>query len=175
MSKITSGIDAIAGVHRGTKRLARTAATILGVDEAPAQSAAPSSTAITTSPRRDAFKEFLVRSTSGERAIPIDVPDTAGTAVGGAAGMLLWKRHRFLGALGGASVGRNVPALFNARYRRAALCNMGQTTAGVVGSLLVPSAPFIAFGVAWLGAGAAIYLTGLRGTAPPTATATDHK
>lgn len=140
MGKYLSGIDATAGGHRGVARLS----SVLGANVSAAN---PSS-----------VEEFLrdVKATA-----PPDVKDGATTVAGAAAGAFLWKRHRVLGLLGGGSLGRNVPALFRPSERRAALCNIGQTGGGVLGSLIIGGAPGFILG--WLGAGVLIYFNKWRG------------
>ncbi len=85
-----------------------------------------------------------------------DVVDGLGTAIGAAAGAVLWKQHRVLGAVGGASLGRNIPALFGS-MRRHAMVNMSTTGAGVLGSLLFRNSPIVGFGIGWITANAVVY------------------
>lgn len=86
-----------------------------------------------------------------------DVKDGIGTVIGAATGAVLWKEHRVLGAIGGASLGRNLPALLSSSTRRFALCNMGVTSAGVVGSMLFKNSPIVGFGIGWLAGNAIVY------------------
>ncbi len=81
---------------------------------------------------------------------------------GGAAGAILWKDHRVLGFLGGNSIGANAPLLLDGRYRREALCNMGQTGGGIAGSLMLPGRPIIGYLLGHLGVGALFYFGGFR-------------
>lgn len=101
-------------------------------------------------------------------------PDNVGTLAGMAAGGILWTDHRFLGMLLGASMGRNIPALLQPETRRAAACNMAQTTGGVVGSLAIGGSSTIlqitGFLAGWVGIGAALYYSGVRESSPPPAT-----
>lgn len=93
-------------------------------------------------------------------------PDGVSTLAGMAAGGILWGDHRFLGMILGASLGRNVPGLFKGETRRAALCNMGQTTGGVVGSLALgynTTLQIVGFLAGWVAAGAALHYSGARG------------
>ena len=92
------------------------------------------------------------------------IEDGLGTVLGAAGGAFLGyrRKHPWLGVISGASVGRNMPALFNPDLRKDALVNMGQTGVAVAASLVSPSHPAAAFVVAWLGAGAAIYFGKIR-------------
>ncbi len=132
-NKYLKGIDAVTGVRRSIARITD----VLG--------ATPTA-------------EFL-KSVHGYE----DVPDDIGTIAGGAIGAVVWKKHRVLGAIAGSSIGRNTPALLHAEHRRSALCNMGVTGAGVLGSLLMPGTPAVGFIVGWLAGGAAVYYGKLRG------------
>jgi hypothetical protein len=65
---------------------------------------------------------------------PPDVEDGVGTVVGVVAGAVVGNRyggHWVLGAIGGASLGRNLPALLDPSMQRTALCNMGGTAAAI--------------------------------------------
>jgi hypothetical protein len=108
-----------------------------------------------------ALTRFLTKSSVGAEA---DVKDGLGTVVGAAAGAYLgWKRgHWLLGTIGGASAGRNVPALLDPGTRKTALVNMGQTGAAIALSLASPKHPAVAFVVGEIVAGAAIYFWKLR-------------
>lgn len=93
---------------------------------------------------------------------PKDVPDTAGTALGAVAGAIVWKEHRVLGLVAGASVGRNLPALLKPELRRLATVNLGVTGTAVLGSLALKGHPVVGFlGGALIGGGIA-YATGWR-------------
>lgn len=95
--------------------------------------------------------------------VPTTVPDGVQTVAGAAAGAILWQNHRFLGAIGGSSIGRNLPALIlHPEQRKSALCNMGITGSGVLCSLIAKKAPMVGFAVGWLIGGAAVYFGGLR-------------
>ncbi len=69
-----------------------------------------------------------------------DVSDNIGTLVGAALGGYVGysKGHPLLGAIGGASLARNVPALLKADQRGYATRNLVTTAGGVAGSLLLP-------------------------------------
>ena len=108
---------------------------------------------------RSVVGEFL-RDTKAKA--PSEIDDHLGTVVGLAAGAVLWKQHRFLGGIGGASLGRNLPALLNPLQRNNALCNMGQTGAAILGARLLPKNSIAGFVLGWLAGGAAIYFGGLR-------------
>lgn len=102
-------------------------------------------------------------------------PDNVGTLAGMAVGGILWSDHRFLGMTLGASLGRNIPALLQPETRRSALCNMAQTTGGVVVSLVVGGdstmLQLAGFALGWVGAGVALYYGGVRdggGSTPAT-------
>lgn len=115
-------------------------------------------------------KRASILSTLEEGAAPAVSPtvpvDGVGTLTGAAVGGILWADHRILGVIGGASVGRNLPAVFRAETRRAALCNMAQTGGAIVGSRLVGgNSTFMrvaGFTVGWLAAGAALYYGHVR-------------
>lgn len=92
----------------------------------------------------------------------VDIPDGIGTVAGAGAGALYFKNHRVLGAIGGASIGRNVPALLNDAERRDALCNMSQTGAGILGARMLPGSPVVGFLLGWIGVGVGLHVTGLR-------------
>lgn len=91
-----------------------------------------------------------------------EVKDGLGTAIGALGGLFLTPKHRVLGAIGGASLGRNVPALLKPLQRRDALVNMGVTLAGVAGSLMMPSRKVIGFGIGWIAGNAISYFGKLR-------------
>jgi hypothetical protein len=93
--------------------------------------------------------------------VPSDVPDGLGTLAGAAVGFWVSPKHRVLGVISGASIGRNVPALLNPAQRPAAIRNMAQTGAGVLGSALSPKHRVVGFVVGWLLGGAAVYFGGL--------------
>lgn len=78
---------------------------------------------------------------------------------GGAIGGLVLPEHRVLGVLGGASLGRNMPALLSPTHRQYAVRNMASTGAGIAGSLLggKQGRPVIGFIVGWLAAETAFF------------------
>ncbi len=96
---------------------------------------------------------------------PADVKDGVGTAAGAVAGLLYGHKHKhpWLGIAGGASLGRNLPALFNPSTRRTALVNMGETGVAIAFSKAVPRHPFVAFVVGDIAARLVTYFTKLRG------------
>ncbi len=100
---------------------------------------------------------------------PTDVPDHIGTIIGAAVGGIAMRSsHPVLGVIGGASLGRNLPALMDDDLRKIAIGNMVQTGAAVAASAyaadknsLVSQALW--FGAGWVGGGLACYLVrGLR-------------
>jgi len=91
-----------------------------------------------------------------------ELPDDTLTIAGGALGVLTMPEHRVLGAVGGASLGRNVPALLDPEYRRDALCNMAHTGSGVLGSLIAKAHPGVGFVLGYLLGGAIIHFGGFR-------------
>jgi hypothetical protein len=102
---------------------------------------------------------------------PADVPDHIGTligaAVGGYVGGVSLKgshpvRDGILGAISGASVGRNVPALFQDDVRKLALRNLVTTGSAVVMSRYMENSPILGFGIGWLAGGAVAYFGGLK-------------
>ncbi|HVO22491.1 MAG TPA: hypothetical protein VMW56_02565 [Candidatus Margulisiibacteriota bacterium] len=142
-------LNSVIGYERSAARIA----SILGA-------ASPSpSTAMVPSKKQYSLKAYLdeLKATA-----PDDVKDGLGTAAGAAAGYLFVKKHRFLGAIAGASLGRNVPALLDPEQRHLALRNLGITSAGLIGSLTVPKHPVIGFVLGWLAGGAATYAAGLK-------------
>lgn len=108
--------------------------------------------------RDGAVAEFVGRLGGEER----DVEDGAGTVVGAAAGAVLWRQHRVLGAVLGASLGRNLPALLDSGLRRHAVCNMGTTGAAVAGALIFERNPLVGFGAGWVAANALVYFGNYR-------------
>jgi hypothetical protein len=81
---------------------------------------------------------------------PKDINDGIGTVVGAGAGYYLWKKHKWLGAIGGASIGRNIPAVVHGVDRNIAFANMAQTGAGVAGSIFWKKYPKLGFVGGWL-------------------------
>jgi len=92
-----------------------------------------------------------------------DIPDNIGTLAGGAVGAMAFPNHRILGLVGGASLGRNLPALLS-EHRTAAVRNMAITGAAVTGALVGANGrktktgkvvgSIVGFSVGWLVAGA---------------------
>ena len=70
-----------------------------------------------------------------------DVEDGLGTVVGAGIGAYYFKRNRVLGAIGAASLGRNLPALIHPEQRRIALANMGTTGLGLLGAQMMRKSP----------------------------------
>lgn len=142
------GIDAVTGATRSQKRVS-----IIGTKLLPKEVASTVSIALP----------------AGEP------PDGVGTLAGLVTGGILWSDHRVLGMLLGASLGRNAPALLQTETRRAAACNIAQTTGGVVGSLALggggTSFQVAGFVAGWLAAGAALYYGGVREGGSATAPA----
>ena len=94
---------------------------------------------------------------------PTDVPDGIGTLAGAAVGIYAYRgTHPVLGAFGGASLARNVPALFDGGLRKIAVGNMIQTGAGIAGSLYMPKNPALGFAVGFVIGGVVKYYGGLR-------------
>jgi hypothetical protein len=115
MTNYIKKADHVTGASRSLARLSH----VLGAD---APVANPSST-----------QEFL-RSIGASR--PRSIEDGVGTIAGAGVGAYLYRdRHPFLGLLGGASLGRNVPALLNVAQRKEAIGNLITTAAGIYGSL----------------------------------------
>lgn len=106
-----------------------------------------------------AVAEF-VRGAGG--SVDPGIQDGVGTLAGAAAGAILWGKHRVLGAIGGASLGRNAPALLNPSQRREALCNMGVTGTAVALSCVAERHPVIGFVVGLVAAEVAVHYGGLR-------------
>jgi hypothetical protein len=102
---------------------------------------------------------------------PADVPDHIGTligaAVGGYVGGVSLKgthpvRDGILGVIGGASLGRNVPALFQDDVRKLAMRNIVTTGSAVVVSRYMQNSPILGFGIGWVAGGIAAYVGGLK-------------
>ena len=95
---------------------------------------------------------------------PIDVPDGVSTVLGAGGGLLAGMKlgHPVLGTIGGASLGRNLPALFRKELRPMAARNLTVTGVAIAGSLLVPAHRTIAFGVGYLLASIVTYYGGWR-------------
>lgn len=145
-SSYINGIDAETGATRAVAKLTD----VLGVESTPV---APGSSAALTESRPNSLTRFL----GGVRQVsPVDV----GTLVGAVAGALLWRKHRVLGFFTGASAGYNIPLLAKVDRRRAALCNLGITSAGVLGSFTVKEHPVVGFVLGWMGGGVLSYAAG---------------
>ena len=94
---------------------------------------------------------------------PADVPDHIGTIAGAVVGgIALRSKHPMLGIIGGASLGRNMPAMFKDDVRRLAMRNLVTTGGGVLGSLYSPKHPILGFGIGWILGGVAAYVGGLK-------------
>jgi len=87
------------------------------------------------------------------------------TLVGGGVGFLYGQSrgHGVLGAIAGASLGRNLPSLTNASERKHALLNIGETGFAVAVSAASKRHPIMGFVLGKLVASAVTYFTGLRG------------
>lgn len=105
-------------------------------------------------------QRFFDRVTAG---VSQDIPYGTGTLVGAAAGgaVGLVKGHMWLGAIAGASLGHNLPALMT-KDRRLAMVNMGETGFAVACSLASKQHPFWGFVVGRLIAGAVSHYAELR-------------
>ena len=145
MATAKSIIGSVDNVVGGTRTLAR----IVGAVES---AVAPS--AVTTPPPSE-----LMRSLGAPR----DVKDGAMTLGGAGIGFLFGpKKHRVLSAIGGASLGRNVPALLHVEERKIALRNLLATGLGIGGSLLIKSHPILGFFGGLIGGGIAAHYAGLK-------------
>lgn len=116
--------------------------------------------AVVPEKKKESAMEFLRRLSS--EAPTKDVPDTIGTPVGAALGLLFVPRHRVLGALGGASLGRNAPALLSPETRKPALRNLAGTGTAIVFSLAVPRHSVLSYIVGEILGSAGAYFGGLR-------------
>lgn len=75
-----------------------------------------------------------------------DVRDHVGTVAGAAAGYYYARRkHPILGIIGGASLGRNLPAMLNSAERGFALRNLVTTGGGIAGAIVVKKHPVLGF------------------------------
>lgn len=97
-----------------------------------------------------------------KQTAPHDVKDGLGTFAGLAAGAWYWKKHRVLGGIIGASVGRNVPALLRPAERNAAACNLGATAAAVAAARYFPKHPVLGFLGGLVASEAVIHAAGWR-------------
>jgi hypothetical protein len=76
----------------------------------------------------------------------MDVKDGVGTVVGAVAGGYACRgNHPYLGVIGGASLGRNLPALLQNGLRGAAVRNLVTTGSGIGGSLYMKKNPVLGF------------------------------
>ncbi len=91
-----------------------------------------------------------------------DVKDGVPTLAGAAAGAILWRDHRVLGAVAGASLARNVPALLRASERSSATWNLATTGGGVLGSLVVKNHPIAGFVAGVVAAGFVLHSLGVK-------------
>lgn len=134
---VLGAVDSVTGFRKSVARVAD----VLGADApaAPTTQLVPVADAPVVS--RASAAAFLAKMGN----VPRDVPDGLQTLAGAAAGAFLWKEHRILGAIGGASLGRNIPALFVGAQRGAALRNLSTTAGGIIGSLLIPVHPALGF------------------------------
>jgi hypothetical protein len=100
---------------------------------------------------------------SAPRDVEDGIPTLAGAVIGTFYGYR--RKHWLLGAIGGASLGRNLPALVHAGDRTIALKNLGTTGFAVGCSLMSRKHPAIGFVVGDVLARAAIYFAErVRGT-----------
>lgn len=116
-------------------------------------------TALVKTGRPATLSDFLAQARA---QAPRDVADGAGTVVGAAAGALLWGGHRVLGLIGGASLGRNIPALLREGERKMALGNLSATGAGIAGSLFWRAHPVWGFVFGHVAGSVAAYFAGFR-------------
>lgn len=148
-----NGVDGMTSARRTVSRVAHVLGAAAGIPATPAPSTALA--------KKDAgVVSAFVRELRSQA--PPDIKDGAGTLVGAAAGAFLWKKHRWLGGIGGASLGRNAMSVLDPAQRKEALCNLGITSAGIIGSLTVPKHPVIGFVLGWFAGGAATYYGGMR-------------
>lgn len=165
MGTFVNAMDSITGYGRHMKR----AQHILGVGDAAPTPAAPTPSAMVpaASNKPTDFNGFLreVRQNA-----PKEAKDSAPAVFGALAGSYFGNRNRVLGAIGGFSLGKNLPDLFDPALRRNALCNMGQTGAGIATALAFRRAPWwgraLAFGAGQIASGLALHFAGLRGPEP---------
>lgn len=137
----------VPGVPSQAARLA----TVLGAGPALAPGAQPSS-----------IMSFLNKLRS--EAQP-EIKDGIGTLVGAAAGYYYGNRrhHPWLGAIAGASIGRNAPVVVMQPFdRRAAILNMAETGVGIFAARRFPRHPVIGFLAGMIGASALVTAAGWR-------------
>lgn len=95
---------------------------------------------------------------SEEERIRFGIGTAAGAVAGGIIGIKYG--HPIVGALSGASVFTNVPAVLNGNTRKEALWNMAQTHGGVAVSLAMPNNRALGFVLGYLAVGAVRYYYG---------------
>lgn len=141
MNEYINKADQLAGGSRALARLSH----VLGADQPVAN---PSTT-----------REFL-RDIGASR--PRDVEDGIGTLAGAAVGAFVGNKHKHpvLGLIGGASLGRNVPALFNPGLRRPATRNLLTTGSGLAAAYYTKSHPWYLQAAAFIGGSIAGSLAG---------------
>ena len=128
---------------------------IIGAD----RQAARVAEAIGATPGSSALSTFLADL---KQTAPHDVKDGIGTIGGLSVGAWYWKKHRVLGGIVGASLGRNVPALLRPAERNSAACNLGATAVAVAAARYFPKHPIIGFLGGLVASEAVIHATGLR-------------
>lgn len=153
MNKYLQRLDAALGGRRAAARLSE----VFGDDSSPGKEALA---------KKEPFsmKKFLAEAGDGAQ---VDVPDGARTVVGAGAGLIIgYKFDRpFVGAIGGASVGRNLPALFDKDLRAIAGRNMAVTGTAIAGSAIAGGSPVrraIGFGLGYLLGGFVTYWAGWK-------------
>lgn len=144
----TSRLDQVLGGHRSLARISD----VMG--------AVTPSTDVTVPAKTNPSLGDYFRRLNAERQK--DVPDGIGTLAGAVAGgYLLRKEHPLLGVIGGASLGRNLPAALDPNMRGEALRNLVTTGSGVVLSLYAKKHPVIGFIVGSIIGGTGAYYAGL--------------
>jgi hypothetical protein len=145
MNTYIEKLDSAVGGRRNVARLA-------DVFRAPS-AAAPGAMVVSHGPTLPAFMR------SGER----DVPDGLGTILGAVAGGYLFRSsHPYLGIIGGASLGRNLPVIMRSADRGPAWRNVITTGGGVAGAKLMPNRPILGFLLGAAVAGFGAHMKGLR-------------
>lgn len=151
MSTYIQDLNSVTGAGRNVARLAD----VLGAaSPETTQALAP------VSGKPSAVAAFLqdIRATR-----PRDVPDGLGTLAGAVVGGYLYRgTHPVLGIIGGASLGRNLPAMLRADDRRAAARNLITTGGAIVGSVLWKAHPALGFLAGLILGGGAAYYGGLN-------------
>lgn len=98
---------------------------------------------------------------------PRDVEDGIGSLAGAVVGTYYGYRHKhwLLGAIGGTSLGRNLPALIHPGDRTIALKNLGTTGFALACAMMSHKRRWLGFGLGWAAARTAIYVgERVRGT-----------